>query len=595
MARIPTTTVEFFGAASTADFFAPSTSAIVSISGTGTKLRVTLQSGVVLEYEGAGLAFAGTRPMGGSVTSVSLLGAADVLLGRLDLAEAPWNFAEIRSSAPWQSYAASRHTVVDAFGGGTRAFDNILLGGNQADQIFPLDGADIARGFGGDDVFFLTASSGITRPKLAIDGGTGSDQVSVGVSLAALDLRDVTFRSIESLFMTASTLRISGAQIGNGQLAANLGISGGPGGVLQIDQVAGKTVNAALFQFAGPAAAASVWITGTSANDRQIGNDASNDRLEGLGGDDTLNGREGNDTIFGGDGDDRLFAGGTSEPSGPARRDEVYGGAGDDHLFGGSQTYDAELLSGDAGNDVIVGGGFGSNMEGGAGDDLLRATSTTGDFFVTNLMLGGEGNDTLVGSSDFALMYGELGNDVYRINAAELEIGELAGEGVDRVFTAVDLDLSRSGRFGQDAGEIERISVTGLTGRAVTGTASANRIDGNAGADSLSGADGDDQLFGQDGNDILSGGTGSDLLRGGAGADTFIFATGFDRDVIADFTSGADLIDLRGLDTVGSLDDLLANHVRQVGSDVWIDGGAGDVVILRNLSVSVLGADDFLF
>jgi Ca2+-binding RTX toxin-like protein len=115
------------------------------------------------------------------------------------------------------------------------------------------------------------------------------------------------------------------------------------------------------------------------------------------------------------------------------------------------------------------------------------------------------------------------------------------------------------------------------------------------GADSLSGAGGDDLLIGGGGADLLSGGTGQDTLRGGAAADTFIFATGFGQDRVSDFVAGTDVVDLGGLDTIISFDDLLADHATQVGRDVVIEGEGGDVLILQNVSLAALGADDFLF
>jgi Ca2+-binding RTX toxin-like protein len=129
-------------------------------------------------------------------------------------------------------------------------------------------------------------------------------------------------------------------------------------------------------------------------------------------------------------------------------------------------------------------------------------------------------------------------------------------------------------------------------GESLTGVLQQNR---NAGADTLSGAAGDDQLNGSGRADALSGGTGNDTLRGGADADTFIFATGSDEHRVLDFVAGTDLVDLSGLDVITSFDDLVADHARQVGRDVVIEGEGGDVLILQNVSLSALGADDFLF
>jgi serralysin len=66
---------------------------------------------------------------------------------------------------------------------------------------------------------------------------------------------------------------------------------------------------------------------------------------------------------------------------------------------------------------------------------------------------------------------------------------------------------------------------------------------------------GDDQLAGGAGDDQLIGGAGKDILQGDAGADRFIYNALFqsrpsegNRDVIGDFTTGEDRIDLQGID-----------------------------------------------
>jgi Ca2+-binding RTX toxin-like protein len=89
---------------------------------------------------------------------------------------------------------------------------------------------------------------------------------------------------------------------------------------------------------------------------------------------------------------------------------------------------------------------------------------------------------------------------------------------------------------------------------AILGSAEDNALWGNLGDDSLEGRDGDDLLSGGEGNDVLTGGGGVEVLTGGAGADVFVFLAASDSgaaepDLITDFTSGSDRIDLSGIDT----------------------------------------------
>ena len=101
------------------------------------------------------------------------------------------------------------------------------------------------------------------------------------------------------------------------------------------------------------------------------------------------------------------------------------------------------------------------------------------------------------------------------------------------------------------------------------GTRIENAV-GGAGDDSLSGNQSGNTLRGGGGNDTLIGGFGNDRVEGGAGADIFVFtstghSTGymirsdgkkFLPDILADFTSGTDKIDLSAIDAdVGTAAD----------------------------------------
>lgn len=80
-------------------------------------------------------------------------------------------------------------------------------------------------------------------------------------------------------------------------------------------------------------------------------------------------------------------------------------------------------------------------------------------------------------------------------------------------------------------------------------------IFGGLGQDRLYGDSGNDQLDGGEGNDQLFGGAGQDVMIGGLGADTFVFKavsesskSSSTRDVIRDFQSGIDRLDLSAID-----------------------------------------------
>jgi len=86
------------------------------------------------------------------------------------------------------------------------------------------------------------------------------------------------------------------------------------------------------------------------------------------------------------------------------------------------------------------------------------------------------------------------------------------------------------------------------------GTNGADNFTGGAGNDTISGGGGNDTLNGAGGNDSMTGGTGTDSLTGGLGNDIFVYTTnndspvGNNRDIITDFTTLLDKIDVSAID-----------------------------------------------
>ena len=105
--------------------------------------------------------------------------------------------------------------------------------------------------------------------------------------------------------------------------------------------------------------------------------------------------------------------------------------------------------------------------------------------------------------------------------------------------------------------------INGTTGSdTLNGGNGDDTLSGDSGADTLNGGNGNDALFGGRGRDTLNGGkgddfldggnwidtldggAGNDFLIGGNGTDTFVFESGDGHDIIDDFTSGDDKVDL---------------------------------------------------
>lgn len=90
------------------------------------------------------------------------------------------------------------------------------------------------------------------------------------------------------------------------------------------------------------------------------------------------------------------------------------------------------------------------------------------------------------------------------------------------------------------------------------------------------GGAGNDTLTGNEGNNRLTGGRGADKLFGGAGADTFVYQRASDStaqkpDIIQDFQSGIDKIDLTGV--------LQEAGLKSLNFSERLSGKAGDAVL----------------
>ncbi|MEB3418757.1 calcium-binding protein [Salipiger marinus] len=209
---------------------------------------------------------------------------------------------------------------------------------------------------------------------------------------------------------------------------------------------------------------------------------------------------------------------------------------------------------------------FDQHQFGGSGDEVLTATDKA------SYLVGGSGHDTLEGGAGSDLLIGQNGNDLVR-----------GGTGNDRLEGEAHAD-TLLGRAGED------VLLSG------------------SGEDLLNGGKGNDTLTGGRDADRLQGSKGDDILTGGTDADQFIFATdqvrlingstetlevvlSFGHDVIPDFDTRRDRIDLRLVGEVDSSDDLV---FVQEGGNVRILI-ADSSITLAGLHSTDLAANDFLF
>ena len=345
---------------------------------------------------------------------------------------------------------------------------------------------------------------------------------------------------------------------------------------------------------------------------------ASNDIIRGLDGDDLITGGAGNDNIDGGNGNDTILGdAGADTMNGNAGFDTadysassaavivnlangtgvggdaagdtyisietVVGSAFNDSLLGGTAD---ESLNGGAGNDVIDGNAGNDTMTGGAGDDVFvigrqpNAVDTINDFqtpgTVEKINLTAFGY-TQYQSEILPRMF-QVGSDVY-INLPDSQIV---------ILKNVQLSTLSADDF---------VDVRGNDG-IVTGTSGNDTIGLNTYVD----VDGDKVTVGNDsinagaGNDVIDGNAGNDTMTGGAGDDVFVIGRQPNAvDTINDFqTPGTvEKINLTAFGYTQYQSEILP-RMFQVGSDVYINLPDSQIVILKNVQLSTLSADDFV-
>jgi len=384
----------------------------------------------------------------------------------------------------------------------------------------------------------------------------------------------------------------------------------------------------------------------TPDDDIVIGGDG-NDLIYGGGGNDQLNGDADNDTIFGEDGDDIINGGdGDDIIEGGAGTDTLDGGAGIDTLsyasssaavivnlesnsFSGgdaqgdvisgfenvigsdfndtivASTSSNGLFQGGLGEDVLVALGGGLTLEGGEGNDLLRAQ--------INFATSGATFDGGIGTADVFFLFGptatntfDLRDDTFinieqiqfEVDGAEFQILEInaaqfIGSGVDTVTvqfnahsdgggqlslfmdTETTLDLSAVTFNGfVEPGDLVRITGD-ADAETITGSSVNDIINGGAGADTINGGAGNDTINGGGGDDVIEGGAGADTLDGGSGIDTLSYA-GSTGGVTVNFgQSGGGQTATGGDASSGMADDTISGYENFIG-------GSGDDVVTTN-------------
>ncbi len=527
-----------------------------------------------------------------------------------------------------------------------RAGDDVLLGGAGSDYLVGDQGADRLDGGDGDDYLEGDNTYSLGGADVLIGGG-GNDRLDGG---AFADLltggagRDLFYYQFASSSAGSEVDTITDFETGIDVLSlmmirSNLVITRTSTGTLigGVSEGANFLIRSLLdvngIDISAPTA---VTMVGSTLDDILTGG-IFGDILVGEAGADTLTGGAGADTLTGGTGADvfrylatsdstaaasdtimdfqsgtdrinltalnatsisvgRLAGGGSlifaETPSGGFRvytpgaavnaTDFLYSGAFGVYVFGSSDadtivgSVRADPLVGLGGDDIITGGGGADAISGGAGADTFVYTTASDSSQAA-------GYDNLY---DFETGTDKI--DLRLLNTTSISI--LRSEnGSSFVFAQ-----SASGDFLTTA---DRRTVNGTD--FLYGNNHGVYLVGSVNADGLTGSNFNDPIYGGAGNDTITGGGGADTLVGEGGADTFTYRAASDSavsaaDIIYDFVTGVDRIDLRSVRTGAS--DAFGIAYSGTGTFLFVDlggNGVNDMLIL--LANTRLVASDILW
>jgi len=459
---------------------------------------------------------------------------------------------------------------------------NRLDGGDGNDTIDGGAGADVMIGGMGDDSYVVDNVG--DQVVETVDGGLDIVRTTLGTLTLADGVEDLSYTG-------------SGTFVGTGNAIAN--------------SIYGKTLDDTLYGLDGDdklvGGAGADLLDGGSGRDQvdytksaavtvnlttnvNHGGEAEGDRLFGI---EVVVGSNYADTITGSD-----------DPAG----DTLYGRGGDDVLAGGAGD---DLLDGGAGNDAMRGGAGNDTYVvyetgdqvtelAGEGRDRVRTAATsytlganveelvyTGTVAATltgnaldNLIVGGDGVDTLTGGDGADMLRGGAGGDLLDGGTGS-DTADYAGS-----LGGVQVNLRYQTATGADATGDRLMSIENAQGSSF-----ADTLIGSAAANVLTGGDGDDTLSGDDGGDTLWGGLGDDRLDGGKNEDALYGEDGGDA-----LAGGLQSDRLYG----GAGNDILLGDndwISSLAAKDTLDGGDGDDVLIgdgNSFTAAGRGADDKL-
>jgi Ca2+-binding RTX toxin-like protein len=506
-----------------------------------------------------------------------------------------------------------------------------LIGTNGYDHLVGTPGSDVLIGGGaGDNLtgdgngnifkYFHASDSSPADYDIITDFKTGGDFIDI----SALQPGNVSLvHSNGATYLFATNLQAPGEQGATLQIAVAGSVAGQdvvtvPG----LDAVYGTDTK---FYIVGDNV--SSLLVGGHGDSVIVGGSAD-DSLEGRGGDDVLIGGGGSDRFSGGAGKDAITYHAISDSVVGSPDVIQYFVTGEDSLdltYLGFATVKLTyagrfiLITDDTGqtNFQIVSESIinGSDIRG------VSSVHIVGDSFSRGL-IGGDTSDVIEGGFDQDgiqgggggdALWGRGGTDWFTYtkatdsNANGMDIIHDFNTGVDRLNlslnpTNVSIVHYNGGVivFGVSDGATFQIGSTqDINAPDILGLTSGAYILGENGGETLIGGAFGESIVGGTGADIIIGGEAADALYGGAGADTFKYKTTSDSlvsaaDIIHDFQSGVDKIDLTGVHHAAS--DAYGLAYAGGATFLFVDlGGNGVNEMLIQVATATLQAGDILW
>lgn len=459
---------------------------------------------------------------------------------------------------------------------------NLLMGGNDKDEVHGGKGIDVIFGDDGDDKLFGADQVDI------MFGGRGADEMhgDAGGQICTINnvpirLGNLMFGGIENdrmwaggdldvMFGQDGDDKIYGYD-GSGQqpfaIDADLLFGGNGNDYMEGDDESIILLNSIDFMFGGDnddemhGGSQPDLMFGQNGQDKMYGDSnsllrvASVDLMFGGPDDDFMDGGNAMDVMFGQDGNDTML--GDDESPGLISSDVMFGGPGDDvmnggctsdfmsggdgadHMLGDSNYWweplSNDFMLGNSGNDYMDGGNAMDFMFGGPDCDTMLGDNNTPWRNSPDFMFGEGGNDDMDGGNSTDFMWAGDGNDRvvgdqdfwWQLLSRDWMWGEggcdtmLGGTALDWMWGDPGVD-QMDGQAGSDMmfGGAQSDTMNGGAGPDfIWGNDGNDLIHGDAFIDLIWGGDGDDCLYGDDGQDLIWGGSGEDCVHGGSHAD----------------------------------------------------------------------------